>query len=309
MQPKAYVPGVAVLLTALLAGCTGSDESGSSDDNRPGTTSTAAPAAPPGRYRTLPEPCGAVSHGSLDALLPGIKQLRDEEQRETAYGGEATQTFDTDRRVGCRWKVESTVATDHLFVDFERVVSYDSAVSDDDKAAEVYAAKLAAADLPEPSAAESDSGGSGDSGDSKTDSEKDGKKADGEDGGADEAGASGEPKPSESATEPASNSSGSSDSVDSPGSSDSVDSSPSASGTPAALQPRTLDDLSNEGFLNDVLSTARQRTVTVVFRTSNVIVTIEYAEQPTSAAQVPDSKEMQDRARNLAARLAESFDE
>ncbi|GGZ72663.1 DUF3558 domain-containing protein [Streptomyces bluensis] len=295
MQPKAYVPGVAVLLTALLAGCTGSDESGSSDDNRPGTTTTAAPAAPPGRYRTLPEPCGAVSHGALDALLPGIKQLRDAEQRETAYEGEATQTFDTDRRVGCRWKVESTVATDHLFVDFERVVSYDSAVSDADKAAEIYAAKLAAADLPEPSAAESDSGESGDS-------KKDSKKPDGED----EAGASGDPKPSESATEPAS---GSSSSPDSPGSSDSADSSPSASGTPAELQPRTLDDLSDGGFLNDVLSTAQQRTVTVVFRTSNVIVTIEYAEQPTSAAEVPDSKEMQDRARNLAARLAESFDE
>ncbi|MBA2808162.1 DUF3558 domain-containing protein [Streptomyces sp. KM273126] len=306
MQPKAYVPGVAVLLTALLAGCTGSDESSSPDD-KPGTSSTTAPAAPPGRYRTLPEPCGVVSKGALDALLPGIKQLTDEEQRETAYEGEATQTFDTDRRVGCRWKVASTVATDHLFLDFERVVSYDSAVSDDDKAAEVYAAKLEAADLPEPSAAESDGG----------DSKKDGKKADGEGVNEDEtgAGASGDPKPSESATESASDSSsspdspGSSDSADSSGSPDSADSSASPSGTPAALQPRTLDDLSDEAFLNDELSTAQQRTVTVVFRTSNVIVTVEYAEQPTSVTEVPDSKEMQDRARNLAARLAESFND
>ncbi|MFI1735711.1 DUF3558 domain-containing protein [Streptomyces acidicola] len=301
MQPKAYVPGVVVLLTALLAGCTGSDESNSPDD-KPGASSTTAPAAPPGRYRTLPEPCGVVSKGALDALLPGIKQLTDEEQRETAYEGEATQTFDTDRRVGCRWKVESTVATDHLFLDFERVVSYDNAVSDDDKAAEVYAAKLEAADLPEPSAAASDGG----------DSKKDGKKANGEDGGEggneDEtgAGASGDPKPSESASEPASDSSSS---PDSSGSSDSVDPSASASGTPAALQPRTLDGLSDEAFLNDELSTAQQRTVTVVFRTSNVIVTVEYAEQPTSLTEVPDSKEMQDRARNLAARLAESFNE
>ncbi|MFJ9588501.1 DUF3558 domain-containing protein [Streptomyces acidicola] len=303
MQPKAYVPGVAVLLTALLAGCTGSDESNSPDD-KPGTSSTTAPAAPPGRYRTLPEPCGVVSKGALDALLPGIKQLTDEEQRETAYEGEATQTFDTDRRVGCRWKVESTVATDHLFLDFERVVSYDNAVSDDDKAAEVYAAKLEAADLPEPSAAESDGG----------DSKKDDKKADREDGGegGNEAGASGDPKPSESATESASDSSSSPDSPgssDSPGSPGSADSSASAGGTPAALQPRALDGLSDEAFLNDELSTAQQRTVTVVFRTSNVIVTVEYAEQPTSVTEVPDSKEMQDRARNLAARLAESFNE
>ncbi|MEV6592160.1 DUF3558 domain-containing protein [Streptomyces acidicola] len=307
MQPKAYVPGVAVLLTALLAGCTGSDES-NSPDGKPGASSTTAPAAPPGRYRTLPEPCGVVSKGALDALLPGIKQLTDEEQRETAYEGEATQTFDTDRRVGCRWKVESTAATDHLFLDFERVVSYDNAVSDDDKAAEVYAAKLEAADLPEPSTAESDGG----------DSKKDGKKADGEDGGGsgneDEtgAGASGDPKPSESATESASDPSSSPDSPgssDSSGSPDSADPSASASGTPAALQPRALDDLSDEAFLNDELSTAQQRTVTVVFRTSNVIVTVEYAEQPTSVTEVPDSKEMQDRARNLAARLAESFNE
>ncbi|MEW2397359.1 DUF3558 domain-containing protein [Streptomyces sp. NPDC046862] len=293
MQPKAYVPGIAVLLAALLAGCTGSDEPDSPEDNRPGDASTTAPPAQPGRYRTLPEPCGAVSHGVLDALLPGIRQLTDAEQRETAYEGEATQTFDTDRRVGCRWKVESTDATDHLFVDFERVVSYDNAVSDDDKAADVYAAKETAADLPEPSPSESASEGD------------------------DEAESSGAPTPSGSAaasgaaagsaSESPSRSSSSPDSSGSPGSSGSADSSASASGTPAALQPRTLDDLGDEAFVNDKLSTAQQRTVTVVFRTSNVIVTVEYAEQPASLTVVPDSEEMQDRARNLAARLADSF--
>jgi len=63
--------------------------------------------------------------------------------------------------------------------------------------------------------------------------------------------------------------------------------------------------------VDDVLSgsgsTARQRTVTVVFRTSNVIVTIEYEEQPAAVGAVPDSKEMQDRARNLAAQLADTL--
>lgn len=161
MQRKAYVPGVAVLLAALLAGCTGSSsDDGATDDSKPGGSSSTAPAAQPGKYRTLPEACAAVDHGTLDSLLPGIKQIADEEQRETAYEGTATLTYDTDRRVGCRWKVESTNATDHLFVDFERVVSYDS-VSDDSKASGLYAGKEMAADLPEPSAsANSESEGS-----------------------------------------------------------------------------------------------------------------------------------------------------
>ncbi|MFD2691021.1 DUF3558 domain-containing protein [Streptomyces phyllanthi] len=282
MQPKAYVPGVAVLLAALLAGCTSSDEDGT-PDNRPDGTSTTATAAQPGRYRTLPEPCGVVPADSLDALLPGIKQLTDEEQRETAYEGEPTQTFDTDRRVGCRWKVESTDATDYLDVDFERVVSYENAVSDDSEAEQVYTTKELDADLPEPSPTATDGSGA-------------------EDGGEDGDAADGDATPSESPSE-----SGSPDASGSPG--PSASSSSGTAGTPAALQPRTLDDLGDAAFLDDELSTAQQRTVTVVFRTSNVIVTVEYVEQPASVREVPDSKEMQDRALNLAGRLAEAFEE
>ncbi|WP_405907269.1 DUF3558 domain-containing protein [Streptomyces sp. NBC_00828] len=277
MQRKAYVPGVAVLLAALLAGCTGSSsDDGATDDSKPGGSSSTAPAAQPGKYRTLPEACAAVDHGTLDSLLPGIKQIADEEQRETAYEGTATLTYDTDRRVGCRWKVESTNATDHLFVDFERVVSYDS-VSDDSKASGLYAGKETAADLPEPSASAS------------SESEESEESPD--------AGSSA--SPSDSASGSASPSSTSS-------------ASPSASATPTSLQPRTLDGLGDEAYLNDTLSsvgsTAQQRTVTVVFRTSNVIVTIEYDEQPAVTGEVPDSKEMQDRARNLAAKLADTLD-
>jgi hypothetical protein len=124
VQRKAYVSGSAALLAALLAGCTGGSGSGGSTDNsNPGEAGTATVAAQPGKYRTLPEPCGAVSHDTLDSLLPGITQLTDGTRREQAYEGDATQTYDTDRKVGCRWKVESADATDHLFVDFERVVS------------------------------------------------------------------------------------------------------------------------------------------------------------------------------------------
>ncbi len=156
MQRKAYVSGAAVLLAAVLAGCTGGSGVGSSaPDSKGGDTGTTAAVAQPGKYRTLPEACGAADHDTLDALLPGIQETTDETQQEKAYAGEATLTYDTDRRDGCDWKVASAAATDHLFVDFERVVSYDNTVSDESKAEELYAARQTAADLPEPAASAS----------------------------------------------------------------------------------------------------------------------------------------------------------
>ncbi|MEV6171333.1 DUF3558 domain-containing protein [Streptomyces sp. NPDC051954] len=288
MQRKAYVPGVAALLAALLAGCTGgSADGGTTDNSNPGDTGTSAPEAQPGRYRTLPEPCSVVSQGSLDSLLPGIKQIPDGEQRENAYAGTPTLTYDTDRKVGCRWKVESTDATDHLLVDFERVVSYENAVSDDSEAQSLFAAQEEAADLPEPTVSET---GSASESASESESPSDA--------------ASDSSSPSASPSESASGS----DSAD-PSSSGS----PSPSATPSDLQPRVLEGLGDEAFLDDALSgagsTARQRTVTVAFRTSNVMVTIQYEEQPATVGIVPDSKEMQDRARKLAAELAESLAE
>ncbi|WP_329336264.1 DUF3558 domain-containing protein [Streptomyces sp. NBC_00663] len=271
MQRKAYVPGVAALLVALLAaGCTsGSDTGGTDDNSNPGDVGTASAVAEPGRYRTLPEPCRAVGQDTLDALLPGIQQLTDEDQQTKAYEGTPTTTFDTDRKVGCQWKVESADATDHLLVDLERVVSYDNSVSDDSQAQALFAEQQTAAHLPEPS---------------------------------------------ESAVSDVSSSATPSDDASaspSPSSSSSSSSAPSDGSTSADLQPRALDDLGEEAFLNDVVSssgsTAQQRTVTVVFRTSNVIVTVEYEEQPTTVGTAPDSKEMQDRARNLASELADAL--
>ncbi|GHD50128.1 hypothetical protein GCM10010317_029130 [Streptomyces mirabilis] len=276
MQRKAYVPGIAALLAALLAGCTGgSGSNGTAADPKPGDLSVNTPAAQPGKYRTLPEACAAVSHDSLDSLLPGIKQITDQDRRDTAYEGQATLTYDTDRRVGCGWKVESTDATDHLSVDFERVVSYDNAVSDDSRAEDIYATEETAANLPEASASAtpSDTGS---------------------------ATATPSATPSASASTSASSTSSASAST-----------SAGPSETPADLQPRKLSGLGDEAFLNDKLnsgsSTAQQRTVTVVFRTSNVIVRIEYAEQPTASTGTPDSKEMQDKARNLAQKLVDRF--
>ncbi|MDL5203061.1 DUF3558 domain-containing protein [Streptomyces sp. ALI-76-A] len=292
MQRKAYVPGVAALLAALLVGCTGgSGDDDTTDHANPDDAGTASVAAEPGRYRTLPEPCGAVGQDTLDSLLPGIRQITDEAQREKAYAGEATPTFDTDRKVGCRWKVESTNATDHLLVDFERVVSYDTSVSDDSQAQQLFATTEEAADLPEPvsPSAVSDVG----SGEASPDES-----------------AAGSGSPTASPTDAASASSSPSSSAASSASSSSSPTS-STSATPADLAPRLLDGLGDEAFLDDALSssgsTAQQRTVTVAFRTSNVIVTIEYAEQPATLGVAPDSKEMQDKARNLAAQLAESL--
>ncbi|MFE1928674.1 DUF3558 domain-containing protein [Streptomyces asoensis] len=272
MQRKAYVPGVVALLAALLAGCTGgSDEGGSTDDSNPGQAGTATAAAQPGKYATLPEACGVVSRSTLDSLLPGIRQLADETQRDTAYAGEATLTYDTDRKVGCRWKVESADATDHLLVDFERVVSYDNAVSDDNQAEALFAKRVAAADLPAPAVS-----------------------------------TSGSPSPSGSP-------SGSATASASPSATASATASASASSTvaPAELQSRLLEDLGDEAFIDDALgssgSTAEQRTVTVAFRTSNVLVTIAYEEQPATVGVVPDSEEMQDKARKLAAQLDDSL--
>ncbi|MCT9108083.1 DUF3558 domain-containing protein [Streptomyces mirabilis] len=282
MQRKAYVPGIAALLAALLAGCTGGSGSNSkAADPKPGDVSVNTPAAQPGKYRTLPEACAAVSHDSLDSLLPGIKQITDQDQRDTAYEGQATLTYDTDRRVGCGWKVESTDATDHLSIDFERVVSYDNAVSDDSRAQDIYATEETAANLPEASASATPS---------------------------DTASATGSATATPSAT-PSTSASTSASST----SSASASTSAGPSQTPADLQPRKLSGLGDEAFLDDKLnsgsSTAQQRTVTVVFRTSNVIVRIEYAEQPTASTGTPDSEEMQDKARNLARKLVDRFND
>ncbi|MBL1081683.1 DUF3558 domain-containing protein [Streptomyces actinomycinicus] len=277
MLRKAYVPGTAALLAALLAGCTsGSGEHTPPDNANPGEAGTATVAAQPGKYRTLPEPCGAVDHDTLDALLPGIQQIPGPDQQEKAYQGEATLTYDTDRKVGCRWKVESPDATDRLSVDFERVVSYDNAVSDDDQAERLFLEKQTAADLPAPSGSSAPPASPTPTGS-----------------------ASGSP----STARPSSGAAGSSASADS--------AQTSAGATPADLQSRALTDLGDEAYLDDRLgasgSTAEPRTVTVVFRTSNVVVTIQYEEQPMATGTVPDSKEMQDRARNLASQLADAL--
>ncbi|MFJ9035208.1 DUF3558 domain-containing protein [Streptomyces sp. NPDC102406] len=313
MQRKSYayvVPGIAVFLAALLAGCTGG--SGSDDDAgdaKQGGMSASAPAAKPGKYRTLPEPCAQPDKETLDAMLPGIKELTDERQRENAYEGTATATYDTDRRAGCGWKDGSaTGGTHRLTLDFERVVSYGASDSDDASAQEVFASKLEKADLPTPvptsSVTETDKPEKTDKPEETGKSEKADKteKAD----KADKSGTS--EKAGEGGKSDRSDQSGASDA----GAESSAPASPSSSVPAAELQPRLLDGLGDEAFIDDELSgpeAARSRTVTVVFRTSNALVTIQYVAQSATPGQAPDSKESQDTVQELAQKLVGKFGE
>ncbi|MFD3525190.1 DUF3558 domain-containing protein [Streptomyces sp. NPDC058653] len=276
MQRKAYVPGLAALLVTLVAGCTsGSDGDGSDIDAKAGVPTTST--APPGKYRTLREPCGSVDRATLRDLLPGAAQLP-EDQQEKIFKGTAAVTYDTDRRVGCSWSADAPDASHHLVIDVERVVSYDPAVSDADKAQEVYAKKEDGAALPPP-VDEDPEDGPGDG-----------------------------PSPSGSASDKPS---GSPSAGKTPNSGTAT--SPATTAPPPGLQPRLLDDLGDAAFVDDVYapsgSAAKRRTVSVVFRTSNVVVTVGYAEQPAHPTTVPDSKELQEKARGLARKLADQLNE
>ncbi|MEU6955016.1 DUF3558 domain-containing protein [Streptomyces sp. NPDC045714] len=292
----AYVPGVA-LLAALVVGCSaGSDSNANGADSKAGSP-TVTPA-PPGRYETLPAPCRAVPRGMLKDLLPGAAELPGDQQ-EKVFRGSASVTYDTDRKVGCSWKSDAPNATRSLSIDFERVVSYDPAVSDDDRADTVYAKKEKAAGLSSSAApgpdAEKNSGTPGEKGKDK------GKGADAD-----------EPEGAAADATPSADGSADPSSSSSPSGGDGGGDN-GGTGTEDALPSRVLDNLGDAAFLHDLPtragSTAQHRTVSVVFRTSNVVVTVRYAEQPALVTQVPDSRELQEKAQALARKLAETLSE
>ncbi|MCC8476825.1 DUF3558 domain-containing protein [Streptomyces globisporus] len=294
----AYVPGVA-LLAALAVGCSaGADSDANGTDSKAGTP-TVTPA-PPGKYLTLPAPCRAVPRSTLKDLLPGAAELPGDQQ-DKVFRGSAAVTYDTDRKVGCSWKADGPNATRSLSIDLERVVSYDPAVSDDDRADTVYAKKEKAAGLsasatPGPPDEKDEKDKKGEA------SEGSGKATNPADGDAD-ATDSADPSPSGSGTGSDSTSGGAS-----------TGGTPGSSGSPEeALPSRILDNLGDAAFLQDLPkkagSTAQHHTVSVVFRTSNVVVTVRYAEQPTLVTQVPDGKELQEKAQALARKLAETLSE
>ncbi|PWK73026.1 hypothetical protein BCL76_10246 [Streptomyces sp. CG 926] len=272
------------MLTALaagaagLTGCTGGSGGGSTSDSKAGGGS-AAPAQP-GKYRSLPAPCKAgVDSKKIKGMLPAGDSLTPE-QRDQMYAGVADTSYDGDRHVGCRWTGQSPEETRLLSVGFERVVSYDRTTSsDDDKAKQVYVRRLTDAKLPFP-------------------------------------GPTANPTPA-APTPAAPTPAAPTPAAPNP----SVPAAPGAPASPAAspsapveLGSRVLEDLGSDAFLEDKLSpagasAAQSRTVRIVFRTSNVIVTIEYSVQPALPGTVPPSAETQDRAQQLAQALAERLTE
>ncbi|MEV0261050.1 hypothetical protein AB0I49_06840 [Streptomyces sp. NPDC050617] len=291
MQRKAYAPvaalAAAMLTVGLASGCSsGSGTAGSGDDAKSGDASPSATAAQPGKYQSLPEPCGNIDRKTLRTMLPGVDD-QSEQDAEKTYAGQPALTYDTDRRVGCRWSLETPDGTRHIAVDYERVVSYDPAVSDDDRARQLYEARASAADIP-------------------TDS------------------SSGNP-PSHSAV----NGSAGSSTPQNRGASaqllaeDDADTSPTPTTTPgvpsapasptknaADLAPRLLDDLGDDAFLNDRLATADSgvhRDITIVFRSSNVLVTVGYDQWAADKHETPGSEDLQSKARGLAHELAGHF--
>ncbi|MEU9303927.1 DUF3558 domain-containing protein [Streptomyces sp. NPDC048269] len=288
MQRKAVrraLPGIA-MLTALVAGaagltgCTSGSGTGSTSDSKAG--GNAAAPAEPGKYRILPAPCKAGADSKrLKAMLPAADSLTPA-QRDQLYAGTADASYDGDRRVGCRWTAQTPEETRLLSVGFERVVSYDRAVaSDDDKARQVYVRQLTDAHLPfpGPSPSPTPSGAP-----------------------------AGTPASAPASTPPAANAPAATPASGSP----SPGGSPSA--PPAELGSRVLEGLGSEAFIDDKLSpagatAAQSRTVRIVFRTSNVIVTLEYSVQPALPGTIPSSAETQDKARQLALALVERLGE
>lgn len=278
MQRRAYAPAaalVAAVLTAGLTSCSGASGTGSGgDDSKPGHPGSSAPAGEPGKYRGLPEPCGYVNRDTLRRLLPAGED-ESEAEIEKVYKGQAAITYDTDRRVGCRWRLETPEGTRHLSVDFERVVSYQPGVSDEQRARQLYAREAAAAHIPAATAS-----------------------------------ASGSPAPSTAAPSSGGPSAGARPQGGAesgkPGATASPSPSVPPSGSPAGLAPRALDDLGDEAFVDDKLSTTGtgvHRDIAIVFRSANVLVSIAYDQWSTDRQRVPSSEDLQGRAHALAREL------
>ncbi|WP_432114886.1 DUF3558 domain-containing protein [Streptomyces sp. S1] len=304
MQRKRYAPGrtgstarTAVVLAlglGLGAGLAGCSSGAPADDVKvDAKAGVASAAAPPGRYRTLFEPCGSVPQAVLKEMLPGAAALPDPE-RERTYRGTAAVTYDTDRRVGCSWRADTPETSHRLSLDIERVVSYDTAVSDDDRAQEVYVRKQLAAGIPLPPTAPPEPTGT----------------------------PGGTTGPTGTATTPpahkpttAGDTAATASTPTATASTAPVPGGPTPSGAPAStgLESRVLEGLGQVAYLDDVLgnpgANSRQRSVSVVFRTSNVIVTVSYRQETTGLSEAPDSTELQERARKVARLLADRLEE
>jgi hypothetical protein len=139
--PVAFCALALALAVGALSACTGGGTNSTANDGKSAQLpygGTISPA-PPGKYKTLPQPCAAVDLDTLKALVPG----------GTDYAGTESLTYDTDRRVGCSWKATAPDGRSRaLTIDMERVVSYDPAVSDEVEANSDFADLADAASIP-----------------------------------------------------------------------------------------------------------------------------------------------------------------
>lgn len=303
---------LAVALAGGLAGCTGSSDSGGDGaDSKPGSGSSSPAPAPPGKYRTLPEPCGAVSQDMLKKMLPEAADSGSDGSDDDGpgpYEGEAAVTYDTDRRAGCAWESMATIGNRHLSVDFERVVSYDPAVSDDKQTEFLYGERADKAGVDVDAPVEENDGGQGsDSPDPESEKGDTGSGTDDDpdpDSGTGTGGDTGGDTSGDGVQDGAGDASGDA-------SGDPASPSPS---TEETLPSRNLDGIGEAAFIDDKLVSgesgrATHRDVTLVFRTENVLVSVEYTLSVTDERRTPDSAELQEHAQNLARQLAGKFND
>ncbi|MGW7295790.1 DUF3558 domain-containing protein [Streptomyces xiamenensis] len=275
----------AVALCALAAGCSG-DSGTQSGTGGSGPSGSASGPGKPGRYSALPEPCGSVSESTLQGLLP--------DAAPEVYRGTPTETYDSGRRSGCTWQGThpETGNTLRLTVDFERVISYDPQVSDDDQAELDFAARATEAGLPSPDAPETpDTPGAPEDPDSpeSPDAPQDGDDT-GDGAGDDDAESDADGDDADSGTD-----------AGAPTGTDS-------DGNPV---PRDIG-IGHDAYLDDRLSTTAtgaHRDVTVAFRSANVIATVHYTEITTRTDAPPESGPLQDGAQRVGRHLAGGFDD
>ncbi|WP_435125476.1 DUF3558 domain-containing protein [Actinacidiphila sp. bgisy144] len=279
--PLAAGAVLTAVAVAVLGACTGPGSSDGADkDGTAGPVGGAAASAAPGKYQTLPQPCSAVDADSLKRLVPGLAD----------YSGTEALTYDTDRLVGCSWQAKAADgASRSLKLSMVRVVSYDPSVSDEAQATSDFEKKAQAASIPltpadgsstNPTASSTASGTSSSSSSSSSS------------GGSTSSGGTG--------------SSSSGNAADSSTGTNAANGTDSTGTSAASLAPRLLSGVGNAAFINDVASTAGKgasRTVTLVFRTANVLATVTYTQSSTSDAQPPDSADLQKDAEKVASDL------
>ncbi|MEK8172030.1 hypothetical protein NKH77_30105 [Streptomyces sp. M19] len=247
--------------------------------------------------------------------LPAAESLPDDEDDPDAkkeldklYAGDPAVTYDADRRVGCTWTVQTPEGSRQLTLDFERVVSYDVTVSDDDRATSVYDKKATAAHVPAGT------------------------------GAPETAVRRPPPRAARRVTSPrtASPPTTSPPTTKPPGTSPGPprrkagrEAGRGRAPGPSPLRHRRrgrrrrrrrgechraapLDDLGDEAYLDDKLATKGKqvkRKITVVFRSSNVIATITYDQASNDKTRVPSSEELQGKALELGGELTGRLNE